>query len=129
MLYAYVFAAVLVVLVAMGFCQNLSKSKTIEGLPSGTATSPACQHCNSKAYNEPPLGENPLYLAALNSANIQYLQDKLKDYQKVKEELEKVQKGENHNAKALAKIAYQMQSALGKNAPKHPAKITRHSSE
>jgi hypothetical protein len=72
-------------------------------------------------YNEPPLGQNPVYLAALNAANIEYLNNKLIDYQKTKDDLAKVKKGEEQNATALAKIATQLQSAMGNLAPSKPA--------
>ena len=60
------------------------------------------------------LADNPLYLATLNAANIEFLNNKLKEYRNVKGELAKVSKGEKQNAEALGEIAKKLQSAMGK---------------
>jgi hypothetical protein len=95
----------------------------IEGLTSNPSHNPYQGEFTNKKYNEPPLEQNPVYLAALNAANIDFLNNKLKDYQKTKDELAKVKKGEQQNATALAKIAKELQSAMGKNAPSKPATL------
>tara|TARA_X000000950_G_C13553573_1_gene512568 strand:+ start:145 stop:474 length:330 start_codon:yes stop_codon:yes gene_type:complete len=93
----------------------------VEGLTS--AQNPYQRDFTDKKYNEPPLGQNPVYLAALNAANIDFLNNKLKDYQNTKDKLEKVKKGEEQNARALAQIAKELQSAMGNNAPSKPATL------
>jgi hypothetical protein len=95
----------------------------IEGMDSNSTQNPYHGKFTDNKYNKPPLGQNPVYLAALNAANIDFLNNKLKDYQKTKDELEKVQKSEEQNTTALAQIAKELQSAMGNNAPSKPATL------
>tara|TARA_Y100000748_G_C15500928_1_gene490037 strand:- start:3489 stop:3881 length:393 start_codon:yes stop_codon:yes gene_type:complete len=120
MLPAYLLSFVLILAMIGALC---GARPLVEGLTSNPAQNPYQGEFTDKKYNEPPLGQNPVYLAALNAANIDFLNNKLKDYQKTKDELEKVQKGEEQNATALAKIAKELQSAMGKNAPSKPATL------
>ena len=129
MLPAYLLSFVLVLAMIWGLC---GAKPLVEGLTSNPAQNPYQGEFTSKKYNDPPLGQNPVYLAALNAANIDFLNNKLKDYQKTKDELERVRKGEEQNATALAKIATQLQSTLGDNAPppaKLPAKYRKQPSQ
>lgn len=118
MLPAYLLSFVLILAMIGALCEA---TPLIEGLTS--TQNPYQGEFSDKKYNEPPLGQNPVYLAALNAANIDFLNNKLKDYQKTKDDLEKVQKGEEQNATALAQIAKELQSAMGKNAPSKPATL------
>jgi len=118
MLPAYLLSFMLILAMVWGLCRV---DPLVEGLTS--TQNPYRGEFTNKKYNEPPLGQNPVYLAALNAANIDFLNNKLKDYQKTKDELEKVRKGEEQNATALAKIATELQSAMGKNAPSKPATL------
>lgn len=118
MLPAYLLSFVLILAMIGALCRAPS---LVEGLTS--TQNPYQGELTDKKYNEPPLGQNPVYLAALNAANIDFLNNKLKDYQKTKDELEKVKKGEEQNTTALAKIATELQSAMGNNAPSKPATL------
>lgn len=120
MLPAYLLSFVLVLAMVWALC---GVEPLVEGLTPNPAQNPYRGEFSDKKYNEPPLGQNPVYLAALNAANIDFLNNKLKDYQKTKDELEKVRKGEEQNATALAKIATELQSAMGKMAPSKPATL------
>ena len=118
MLPAYLLSFILILAMIGALCRAMP---LVEGLTS--AQNPYQGEITDKKYNKPPLGQNPVYLAALNAANIDFLNNKLKDYQQTKDELEKVKKSEEQNTTALAKIATELQSAMGKNAPSKPATL------
>ena len=120
MLPAYLLSFVLLLAMLWALCDAGS---LVEGLTPDPGQNPYRGEFSDKKYNEPPMGQNPVYLAALNAANIDFLNNKLKDYQKTKDELERVRKGEEQNATALAKIATELQSAMGKMAPSKPATL------
>ena len=117
MLYAYFFAAFLVILVIIHYCHTSLRNQMVEGMTTNH-DNPACKACHSKKYIEPPLEDNPLYLATLNAANIQFLQNKLEDYKHVKGELAKLQKEEKKNSELIKGYAKKMQGHLGGLAPK-----------
>ena len=69
MLPAYLLSFVLVLAMVWGLC---AAEPLVEGLASNPAQNPYRGEFSDKKYNEPPLGQNPVYLAALNAANIDF---------------------------------------------------------
>ena len=100
---AYLFSILLALLIFINMGIGSFRLDSQEGFTKNISTT---------RYNEYPLADNPLYLATLNSANIEFLHNKLKEYRNLKTELSKVAAGEKKNAKALKGLAMHAQTSI-----------------
>ena len=109
MLSAYVLSGIL--LVIMIWYIFLPNQLIIEGLNNKK------YKINNKKYTNPPLNDDPLYLAKLNSANIEYLHNMIKNYNQLKDDVAKLKIGEEKNTKSINHIMKGLNtSVLGKHA-------------
>ena len=66
---------------------------------------------NKKTYTEPGLSENPLYLATLNAANINYLKEQVDELSGVKQKVTTLESKVNMNTEGIKALGEQFSKA------------------
>jgi pectate lyase len=125
MIITHLFILLLTILIILHILKNFSdrykKVRYLEGITTMSDTNKIYSENNILKYTDTGLGNDPLFLAKTNAANIAYMKSKVDELMQLKEKVIDIDNTVKQNTDGIAKISQQLSNSASQLVGRDPS--------